>query len=55
MVENVVSVLTIEYIDPFGSELDKDQLFNLGSSASINDSDADEQILNIKEVGKDTY
>ena len=55
MVKNVVSVLSNEYINPFGSDLDKDQLFNLSSGAPINDSNAVEQILNIRIVGKDNY
>ena len=55
MVKNVVSVLNNEYINPFGSDLDKDQLFNLSSGAPINDSNAVEQILNIRKVGKDNY
>ena len=55
MVKNVVSVLSNEYINPFGSDLDKDQLFNLSSSAPIDDSNAVEQILNIRKVGKDNF
>ena len=55
MVKNVVSVLSNEYINPFGPDLDKDQLFNLSLGAPINDSNAVEQILNIRKVGKDNY
>ena len=44
-----------EYINPFGSDLDKDQLFNLSLGAPINDSNAVEQILNVRKVGKDNY
>ena len=55
MAKNVVSVLSNEYINPFGSELNKDQSFNLSSGAPINDSNAAEQILNIRKVGKDNY
>ena len=31
IVKNVVSILSNEYINPFGSDLDKYQLFNLTS------------------------
>ena len=31
MVKNVVSILSNEYTNPFGSDLDKYQLFNLSS------------------------
>ena len=44
-----------EYINPFGSDLDKYQLFNPSSGAPINDSNAVEQILNVRKVGKDNY
>ena len=55
MVKNVVSLLNNKYINPFDSDLDKDQLFNLSLGAPINDINAVEQILNIRKVGKDNY
>ena len=55
MVKNIVSVLSNEYINPFGSDLDKDQFFNLSSCAPFNDNNAVEQILNIRKVLKDNY
>ena len=55
MVKIAVSVLSNKYVNPFGSELDKDQLFNVSSGAPINDSIAVEQIWNIRKVRKDNY
>ena len=35
MVKNIVSILSNEYINPFGFDLDKYQLFNLSSDDNL--------------------
>ena len=53
-VQNVLKVLTEDYINPFDSTLDKNSLFNLSSGIPIED-DMAEQILKIKDNGSKLY
>ena len=54
MVTNVVNVLS-ECINPFDSGLDKDYLFSLSSGVPLQDKEAVERILSLREVGEENY
>ena len=47
-----MNTLITEYINPFGSDLDKKYLYNLSSGVPVND-DLSDNILKIKQTGKE--
>ena len=52
MVTNAIDVITNEYINPFGLDIDKNHLYNLSSGIAIEDSLATE-IINLNTTGKE--
>ena len=52
MVTNAIDVITNEYINPFGLDIDKNHLYNLSSGIAIEDSLATE-IINLNTIGKE--
>lgn len=54
MAEKVVKVLKDEYVNPFGAELDKHELYNLSSGVPL-PGDISDQILAIRDIGRTEF
>ena len=54
MAKKVMKVLKEEYVNPFGAELDKQELYNLSSGVPL-PGDISDQILAIRDAGKTAF